>query len=37
MHLRHQCYVPAGLTANTHRSVFYFDGDEFDEFYEATE
>ena len=30
-----QCYVPAGLTASTHRSDFYFDGDEFDEFHEV--
>ena len=37
MHLRHQCYVPAGVTASTHRSDFYFDGDEFDEFHEVIE
>jgi hypothetical protein len=37
MHLRNQCYVPAGLTATTHRSVFYFDGDEFDEIHEVIE
>src|SRR5271165_856825 len=29
MHLRHQSYLPARLTANTNRSDFYFDGDEF--------
>ena len=29
--------VPAGLTASTHRSDFYFDGDEVDEFHEVIE
>jgi hypothetical protein len=37
MHLRHQSYVPTGLTANTNRSDSYFDGDEFDEFHEVIE
>ncbi len=37
MHLRHQFYLPASLTANTNRSDSYFDGDEFDEFPEAIE
>jgi hypothetical protein len=37
MHLKHQSYLPVRLTANTNRSDFYFDGDEFDEFHEGTE
>jgi len=37
MHLRHQSYLPASLTANTNRSDFYFDGDEFDEIHEGIE
>jgi len=37
MHLGHQSYLPAGLTANISQSASYFDGDELDEIHEGVE